>query len=67
MLVVLVASALILACSKPNDSISEAGKAPDAGTGPGIAETKDIAEEGFIFGLPLVMAYAITLDTQSGQ
>jgi hypothetical protein len=26
---------------------------------PGIVETKDIAESGFIFGLPLVMNYAI--------
>ncbi|UVC08873.1 DUF1254 domain-containing protein [Rhizobium sp. TH2] len=38
---------------------------------PGIIETKDIAEEGFIYGLPLVMNYAVmqefAVDRNSGQ
>ncbi len=70
-LAVLAASALMLACSKPNDTISQAEKAPDAGPGPSIAETKAIAEEGFIYGLPIVMNYAVmyeyAVDRTSGQ
>jgi hypothetical protein len=31
-------------------------------TRPGIAETKAIAEEGFIYGLPIVMNYAVMYD-----
>lgn len=38
---------------------------------PGIVETKAIAEEGFIYGLPLVMNYAVmqefAVDTKSSQ
>jgi hypothetical protein len=38
---------------------------------PGIAEAKDIAEEGFVYGLPLVMFYAVmqefAVDKNSGQ
>jgi hypothetical protein len=48
------------ACS-PEDPITHAEK-KDVAKGiaaPGIAETKAIAEEGFIYGLPLVMNYAI--------
>jgi hypothetical protein len=52
-----------------NDSISRAEKM-DA-TKPGIAETKAIAEEGFIYGLPIVMNYAVmyeyAVDRNSGQ
>ncbi len=70
-LAVLASSALLLACSKANDSISQAEKAPDAGPGPSIAETKAIAEEGFIYGLPIVMNYAVmyeyAVDRASGQ
>src|SRR4051812_37228521 len=37
----------------------------------GILETKDIAEQGFIYGLPLVMNYAVmqefAVDRNSGQ
>ena len=40
-------------------------------TKPGIAETKAIAEEGFIYGLPIVMNYAVmyeyAVDKNSGQ
>jgi len=38
---------------------------------PGIVETKDIAEQGFIYGLPIVMNYAVmnefVIDKNSGQ
>src|SRR6185295_12080946 len=38
---------------------------------PGIAETKAIAEEGFIYGLPIVMNYGVmyeyAVDKSSGQ
>ena len=40
-------------------------------TAPGIRETKAIAEEGFIYGLPIVMNYAVmyeyAVDRNSGQ
>ena len=58
-LAVMPSTALLPACSKSNDAISQAEKAPDAGPGPDIAETKAIAEEGLIYGLPIVMNYAV--------
>ena len=48
---------LLICCAASNDAISNAEK-----TGqhrPGMAETKAIAEEGFIYGLPIVMNYAV--------
>jgi len=63
-----VVAALFAGCGK-SDSISQAAKM-DA-TRPGIAETKAIAEEGFIYGLPIVMNYAVmyqyAVDRNSGQ
>src|SRR5205823_2114629 len=63
-----VAVALLAGCAT-NDSISTAEKT-DA-IRPGIAETKAIAEEGFIYGLPIVMNYAVmyeyAVDKNSGQ
>jgi len=63
-----VVAALFAGCGK-SDSISQAEKM-DA-TRPGIAETKAIAEEGFIYGLPIVMNYAVmyqyAVDRNSGQ
>ena len=59
-------------CSQ-NDAISQAEK-QDAVNGipvPSLAETKTIAQEGFIFGLPIVMyytsAYELFVDTISSQ
>lgn len=50
---------------------SGAGRQKEVIAAPGIGETKTIAEEGFIFGLPLVMAYAAiydyAVDTGSGR
>jgi len=67
------AAALIAGCAKKDDAISQAEK-KDVVQGvpaPSIAETKGIAEEGFIYGLPLVMNYAVmnefAVDTKSSQ
>ncbi len=59
---------LMAGCAK-NDTITKAEK-KDA-VKPSMAETKAIAEEGFIYGLPLVMNYAVMydyiVDKNSGQ
>jgi len=67
------AAALIAGCGKKDDPIAQAEK-KDAAKGiaaPSIVETKAIAEEGFIYGLPLVMNYAVmyefAVDTKSSQ
>ena len=64
---------LFTGCSTRNDAISIAEQA-DRYSGspvPGIEETKAIAEEGFIYGLPIVMNYAVmyeyAIDRNSGQ
>jgi hypothetical protein len=68
-----VAVALVAGCATKNDPIAQADR-QDVAKGvpaPGIAETKAIAEEAFIYGLPLVMNYAVmnefVLDKNSGQ
>ena len=57
-----VATAFLLAgCASKNDPVTQAASA-DAAKGipaPSLAETKAIAEEAFIYGLPLVMNYAV--------
>lgn len=67
--------ALVLgaAHAKQGDPVSAADKA-DTQVGvaaPGIEQTKAIAEEAFIYGLPIVMNYAVmnefSVDTNSGQ
>ncbi len=66
------ATFLIVACKK-DDAVSSAEKADKkAGVAvPGIAETKAIAEEGFVYGLPIVMNYAVmneyAVNKDSGQ
>ena len=64
---------LLAGCGKKDDPITQAEK-KDVAKGvaaPSIAETKAIAEEGFIYGLPLVMNYAVmnefAVDTKSSQ
>jgi len=64
---------LLVGCDKKTDSVAQAEK-KDIAQGvaaPGIAETKAIAEEGFIYGLPIVMNYAVmyeySVDKASGQ
>ncbi len=73
-IVVLTASALLFtACGKKDDAVAIADKADKkAGVpAPGIEETKAIAEEGFIYGLPIVMNYAVmneySVNKDSGQ
>ena len=68
-----VAVTMLAGCGNKNDAISQAEK-KDAAQGvpaPSIAETKAIAEEGFIYGLPIVMNYAVmyafSVDRDSGQ
>jgi hypothetical protein len=69
---VVIAATLLVGCAK-NDAISNAERADKkAGVAaPGIEETKKIAEEGFIYGLPIVMNYAVmyeySVDKNSGQ
>ena len=64
---------LFSGCSKAGDPISEANKADKTSgiTAPSIDETKAIAEEAFIYGLPIVMNYAVMneycVDKNSGQ
>src|SRR6267142_5897512 len=67
------AATLIAGCGSKDDAISQAEK-KDAAKGiaaPSIVETKAIAEEGFIYGLPIVMNYAVmyeyAVDTKSSQ
>src|SRR5882672_2632856 len=59
-------AALAAATAKPTPAIAQ-GKAE----WPSLLEAKDIAEEGFIYGLPLVMYYAVmqefAVDKNSGQ
>ena len=64
---------LLAGCGKKDDPIAQAEK-KDVAKGvaaPGIAETKAIAEEAFIYGLPLVMNYAVmyeyAVDAKSSQ
>ena len=68
-----IATTLLLGCEKKSDPITAAEQADKkAGiAAPGIAETKAIAEEAFIYGLPIVMNYAVmyefAVDTKSSQ
>jgi hypothetical protein len=68
-----VTAAALIGCEKKGDAISGAEQADKkAGVAaPGIEETKAIAEEGFIYGLPIVMNYAVmyefAVDSKSSQ
>ncbi len=56
-------------CAEKKDPISQAEKKEPVR--PGLEEIKSIAEEGFIYGLPIVMNYAVlydfVIDRNSGQ
>ena len=60
---------LLSGCGRKDDAITQAEKKDKYK--PSIAETKAIAEEGFIYGLPIVMNYAVmyeyAVDRNSGQ
>jgi hypothetical protein len=68
-LAAVVAVLFVAGCSSKNDAISNAEKTENGR--PSIEETKAIAQEGFIFGLPIVMyytsAYELFVDTTSSQ
>jgi hypothetical protein len=63
--------AAIVGCSNPKDTISQAEKKEPAQARPSLDEVKAIAEEGLIYGLPIVMNYAVmydfVVDRNSGQ
>ena len=64
-----IAMLFIVGCSSKNDAVSNAEKKENGR--PSIGETKAIAQEGFIYGLPIVMyytsAYELFVDTTSSQ
>ena len=71
--VAVMGSTLLAGCASKSDPIVQAAKV-DAAKGiaaPSLEQTKAIAEEGFIYGLPLVMNYAVmnefAVDTKSSQ
>ncbi|PZV16840.1 MAG: cell envelope protein [Pseudanabaena sp.] len=72
-LCITTALTLLSGCNQKNDPIANAEQADrKAGiAAPSIEETKAIAEEAFIYGLPLVMNYAVmnefVVDKNSGQ
>jgi len=56
-LVFALAATVFMGCERKNDTVSKAEKGEK--DKPGIEETKAIAEEGFIYGLPIVMNYKV--------
>ncbi|MEI7937287.1 MAG: DUF1254 domain-containing protein [Verrucomicrobiota bacterium] len=64
-----VTLSLFTGCATKNDTVAQAEKTEK--NWPGIAETKAIAKQGFIYGLPIVMNYAVMYeyfaDRNSGQ
>jgi hypothetical protein len=69
LLAFLLVAAVSAACNRKPDAIAQAEAADKVK--PGIAEARAIAEEGFIYGLPIVMNYAVmyeyAVDRDSGQ
>ena len=69
MMAIAFTASFLTGCSTKKDAVSQAEKTEK--DRPSIAETKAIAEEGFIYGLPIVMNYAVMyefcVDKNSGQ
>jgi len=69
----LALAALLGGCGGKEDTVTQAAKQEEAAgvPAPSIAEAKAIAEEGFVYGLPIVMNYAVmydyVIDRNSGQ
>ncbi|MFN7571264.1 MAG: DUF1254 domain-containing protein [Betaproteobacteria bacterium] len=65
--------ALLAGCGKKEDPVAQTTKKVMAAgvAAPSVEEVKTIAEAGFVYGLPLVMNYAVqyafTIDKNSGQ
>ena len=55
-----IAPSLLSGCATKNDLVAQAEKTER--NQPSIAETQAIAEEGFIYGLPIVMSYGLMYD-----
>lgn len=55
MLTSLIMAALMVGCATSKDTVSQTEKGEK--DRPGFAQTKAIAEEGFIYGLPIVMNF----------
>ena len=68
-LAIAVVAVLFAGCATTKDTVAQAEKGEK--DRPGFAETRAIAEEGFIYGLPVVMNYAVmydfVLNKDSGQ
>jgi hypothetical protein len=68
-----IAISILTGCDRQGDAITavEQSDEKEGIAAPSIAETKAIAEEGFIYGLPIVMNYAVmyeyAIDRDSGQ
>ncbi len=68
-----LAACFLTGCNDRGDAVSTAEQAAEkAGVpAPSIAETRAIAEEGFVYGLPIVMNYTVmyeyAVDRDSGQ
>ena len=66
---VIACAGLLADPALPQDAMTKTEKKDPSRVG--IVEAKDIAEEGFIYGLPLVMNYAVmqefAVDKNSGQ
>ena len=73
LLTVAIGGGLLSACSHPGDVINQAAQADKAAgiQAPSLEQTKAIAEEAFIYGLPIVMNYAVmnefVIDKNSSQ
>jgi hypothetical protein len=67
--VVAILAVVAVGCSSPKDPITQATRAEPQK--PGLEEIKAIAEEGFVYGLPIVMNYGVmyefVLNRDSGQ
>jgi hypothetical protein len=64
-LLILLCSSLVLGCATDGskDAITQAEKAaPASAPKPDFSEIRRIAEDGFIYGLPIVMNYAVMYD-----
>jgi hypothetical protein len=68
-LVAALAAPLFIGCERKGDAIAQAEKAETGA--PGITQTKAIAEEAYIYGLPMIAAYKalyqLNVDKASGQ
>lgn len=69
MMAIAFTTSFLTGCSTKNDAVSQAEKTEK--DRPSVSETKAIAEDGFVYGLPIVMNYAVmyeyAVNPNSGQ